>query len=61
MKKVLVLLLVVGVLIGTFATVEMSEEISFDHGDFSQGEDIPDSDSAPCGGGDGAGPGGAPG
>ena len=63
MKKVLILLLVVGVLIGTFAVaVGMSEEISLEHREFSEGEELTDpGDPTPCGGGDGGGPGGCPG
>lgn len=63
MKKVLILLLVVGVLIGTFAIAEeISEEISLEHTEFSGGEELTDpGDPTPCGGGDGAGPGGCPG
>jgi len=62
MKKVLIFLLVVGVLVlGTCAVAEeISEEISFEHVDFSEGED-PDSSGDPCGGGTGGGPGGVPG
>ncbi|MBU7025660.1 MAG: hypothetical protein HXS48_01865 [Theionarchaea archaeon] len=60
MKKVLILLLVIGVLIGTFAIAEaFSEGISLDQGDFSEGEELTDPD--PCGGGSGEGPGGVPG
>ncbi len=63
MKKVLIFLLVVGVLmLGTFA---MAEEISesYDLGEFSEGDlgDTTNGGTTPCGGGDGAGPGGAPG
>ncbi len=64
MKKVLIFLLVAGVLIlGTYAIAEeISEEISFEHVDFSEGED-PDLSGGPSpdGGGTGAGPGGIPG
>jgi len=63
MKKVLILLLVVGVLIGTFAIAEgVSEEISSEHTEFSKGEELTDpGDPTPCGGGSGGGPGGVPG
>ena len=60
MKKVLIFLLVAGVLVlGTCAIAEeISEEISFERVDFSEGENP---DPSPCGGGDGQGPGGIPG
>jgi len=65
MKKMLIFLLVAGVLIlGTCAvTGEISEEISLEHVDFSEGKDFGNSggNPSPCGGGSGGGPGGAPG
>jgi len=65
MKKVLIFLLVAGVLIlGTCAVIgEISEEISLEHVDFSEGNDFsdPSGDPSPCGGGSGGGPGGIPG
>lgn len=63
MKKVLILLLVVGVLIlGTSSVIEeLSENCSQDV-EFSDGETFePDGDSGPCGKGEGAGQGGIPG
>ncbi len=63
MKKVLILLLVVGVLILGISSVieELSENCSQDV-EFSDGETFePDGDSTPCSGGDGHGQGGIPG
>jgi hypothetical protein len=64
MKKVLILLLVLGVLmIGTFAVAEQLPEPSDEMSDFSESD--PEGtygDPIPCGGGgDGGGPGGLPG
>ena len=65
MKKVLIFLLVAGVLfMGTFAIVEELSESLCEKGDVLKGEDLGDpeyGDPIPCGGGDGAGPGGVPG
>jgi len=61
MKKVLMLLIMVGVLLmGTFAIAEEFAESSGEMRDFSEG-DSEETNPIPCGGGDGAGPGGAPG
>ena len=65
MKKVLTLLVVLGILLmGTFAIAgELSESLD-EKSDFTEGEDFGGSgigDPTPCGGGDGAGPGGVPG
>ncbi len=60
MKNVLILLIVVGVLLmGTFA---VAEEASCETTYSLEGEyGDPQGGPAPCGGGDGAGPGGLPG
>jgi hypothetical protein len=64
MRKVLVILLVIGFIIGTFSGVEeLSEELSFEQTDFSDGG-LPEGgigDPAPCGGGGSGGGGGQPG
>jgi hypothetical protein len=64
MREVLVLLLIVGILLGTFAVIEgMSEEyFSVEHTVFSGNEGLEDNpgDPAPCGG-EGGGGGSAPG
>ena len=61
MKKVLMLLIMVGVLLmGTFAIAEEFVESSDAIGNFPEG-DSEETNPIPCGGGDGAGPGGAPG
>ena len=61
MKKVLVLLLVLGILVGTIAVVEdVCENTSFQGLDFSD-KDVGDNDNpSPCGG-HGGGDGGVPG
>ena len=64
MKKVLTLLVVLGILLmGTFAIAgELSESLD-EKSDISEGEDFGDSGlgPTPCGGGDGGGQGGIPG
>ena len=65
MKKVLIVLLVAGfLLVGTCAMEKICEETSSVK-DFSGPGDLGEPEGsggpAPCGGGDGAGPGGAPG
>jgi len=61
MRKVLVILLVIGFIIGTYSVVEgLCEESSVEQQDFS-GEDSPEDglgDPIPCGGGGGSGGGG---
>ena len=61
MRKVLIILLVIGFIIGTFSVVEeLSEELSTEQVDFSDG-DTPEGgagDPIPCGGGEGSGRGG---
>ena len=65
MKKVLLLLIVVGVLLmGTFAIAEEFAESSDEIGNFPEGDsERTYGDPIPCGGGggDGGGPGGLPG
>jgi hypothetical protein len=63
MKKILALLLVLGVLIGTFSAVEELSESFCEQMNFS-GDEIQEDglgDPAPCGGGEGSGSGGVPG
>jgi len=61
MRKVLVILLVIGFIIGTYSVVEgLCEESSVEQEDFLDG-DTPESvvgDLTPCGGGEGSGAGG---
>lgn len=56
MKKVLVLIFVIGFLLGTVAAADVGEETSFDGVDFTDDTpgDSPDS-PIPCGGGNGSG------
>lgn len=64
MRKLLVLLLVVGFLIGALSVVEeLCEESSLEQVDFSDGEESTNNygDPAPCGGGGTGGGGGQPG
>lgn len=62
MKKVLIFLLVVGVLMGTFVITEEMSEASLELVEFSEGENLESSgEPGPCGGGDGGGQGGIPG
>ena len=65
MKRVLTLVVVVAVLLmGTFAMAEEIPESLDETNEFSEGENLEapvDGGPTPCGGGDGAGPGGAPG
>ena len=63
MKKVLLLLIVVGVLfMGTFAIAEEFGKSLGEMRDFSEGDSEGTyGDPIPCGGGDGGGPGGVPG
>jgi len=65
MRKLITLLLVIGVLAGTFAVVaNVCEEYSFnEHTDFTDDEPTGDGigDLAPCGGGETGGGGGTPG
>ncbi len=63
MKKVLILLIVVGVLLtGTFVVAEELSQSSCDESYSLEGDlGDPQGGPTPCGGGDGAGPGGAPG
>ena len=64
MKKVLIVLAMVGILtIGTLTAAErVLEETSSEFRDFPAGEDVDDpADPIPCGGGDGGGQGGVPG
>jgi len=60
MKKVLVLVFVIGFLLGTIAAADVCEEISFDGIEFTEDTPEPLGDPAPCGGGNGGG-GGSPG
>ena len=63
MKKVLILLIVVGVLLmGTFAMAEEFAESSDEIGNSPESDSEETyGDPVPCGGGSGAGPGGIPG
>jgi tRNA G37 N-methylase TrmD len=64
MKKVLIVLAMVGILIiGTLTAVErLLEETSSEFRSFSEDEHVDDPvDPTPCGGGDGGGQGGVPG
>jgi hypothetical protein len=59
MKKVLVLFLVIGFLLGTFAAIEELHEENFvsEHIDFTDDDSLEDGgdNPAPCGGGNGGG------
>ena len=64
MRKMIVLLLVVGLLVGTsMAILGLEEEMFGQEIPYSEGEDIEETigDIVPCGGGSSGGGGGAPG
>ena len=63
MRKILVLLLVVGLLVGTSVAILSLEETSGQEISYFEGEDIEETigDPLPCGGGSSGGGGGAPG
>ena len=65
MKKVLVILLIAGLVVGIFGTISISDiscgEDSGTPDDFPESIPEDNGDPAPCGGGEGGGGGGAPG